>query len=128
MSLERHIGSNIASNWAGYAVHVAVAFFLTPYIIHSLGETRYGIWSLVIGVTGYYGLLDLGVASGMTQYLTRYLAANEIDKLNKSASTGFVALSSIGFLVFIGSLHICVLCLLAFSRSGQLHPRKLPWS
>jgi O-antigen/teichoic acid export membrane protein len=112
MSLGRTLVRNIASNWAGYAVHIAVAFFLTPYIIHSLGETRYGIWTLVIGVTGYYGLLDLGVASGMTQYLTRYLAANEIDKLNRSASTGFVALSGIGFLVFVGSL------IIAFSASS----------
>jgi O-antigen/teichoic acid export membrane protein len=112
MSLARTLVRNIASNWAGYAVHIAVAFFLTPYIIHSLGETRYGIWTLVVGVTGYYGLLDLGVASGMTQYLTRYLAANEIDKLNRSASTGFVALSGIGFLVFVGSL------IIAFSASS----------
>jgi O-antigen/teichoic acid export membrane protein len=112
MSLGRTLVRNIASNWAGYAVHIAVAFFLTPYIIHSLGETRYGIWTLVVGVTGYYGLLDLGVASGMTQYLTRYLAANEIDKLNRSASTGFVALSAFGFLVFVGSL------IIAFSASS----------
>ena len=112
MSLARTLVRNIASNWAGYAVHIGVAFFLTPYIIHSLGETRYGIWTLVVGVTGYYGLLDLGVASGMTQYLTRYLAANEIDKLNRSASTGFVALSAFGFLVFVGSL------IIAFSASS----------
>ena len=112
MSLARTLVRNIASNWAGYAIQVAVAFFLTPYIIHSLGETRYGIWTLVVGLTGYYGLLDLGVASGMTQYLTRYLAANDIDNLNKSASTGFAALSGIGFLVFIGSL------IIAFSASS----------
>ena len=78
MSLARTLVRNIASNWAGYAVHVAVAFFLNAVCYSSLwGETRYGIWTLVIGITGYYGLLDLGVASGMTQYLTRYLAAND---------------------------------------------------
>ena len=88
-----------------------MGFFLTPFVVHSLGETRYGVWTLVVGITGYYGLLDLGVASGMTQYLTRYLAAKDIDKLNTSASTGFVALSCIGFLVFVGSL------IVAFSAS-----------
>ena len=120
MSLGLRLVRNIASNWAGYAVHIVVAFFLTPYIIQSLGETRYGIWSLVIGVTGYYGLLDLGVASGMTQYLTRYLAAKEIDKLNKSASTGFVVLSGIGLVVFIGSL------IIAFSASSFLRIQAAP--
>jgi O-antigen/teichoic acid export membrane protein len=88
-----------------------VGFLLTPFVVHSLGETRYGVWTLVVGITGYYGLLDLGVGSGMTQYLTRYLAAKDIDKLNTSASTGFAALSGIGFLVFVGSLVI------AFSAS-----------
>jgi O-antigen/teichoic acid export membrane protein len=78
MSTAQKLARNIASNWAGYAVQVAVGFFLTPYIIHSLGETRYGIWTLVVGITGYYGLLDLGVSSGMTQYLTRYLAAKDM--------------------------------------------------
>jgi predicted dehydrogenase/O-antigen/teichoic acid export membrane protein len=104
MSLARTLVRNIASNWAGYGVHVVVGFFLTPFIVHALGETRYGIWTLVVGLTGYYGLLDLGVASGMTQYLTRYLAAKDIDNLNRSASTGFVALSCIGLFVFVGSL------------------------
>ena len=126
MSLTRTLVRNIASNWAGYAIQVAVAFFLTPYIIHSLGETRYGIWTLVVGLTGYYGLLDLGVASGMTQYLTRYLAARDIDNLNKSASTGFAALSGIGFLVFVGSLVV------AFSASSLFRiqaasPAEVTW-
>ncbi len=112
MSLAHTLARNIASNWAGYGIQVTVGFLLTPFVVHSLGETRYGIWTLVVGLTGYYGLLDLGVASGMTQYLTRYLAANDIDNLNRSASTGFIALSGIGFLVFIGSLAI------AFSASS----------
>jgi len=104
MSLARKLIRNIASNWVGYAVQVGVGFVLTPFIVGSLGETQYGVWTLVVGLTGYYGLLDLGVASGMTQYLTRYLAAKDIDNLNRSASTGFVALTCIGLLVFVGSL------------------------
>jgi O-antigen/teichoic acid export membrane protein len=126
MSLTRTLVHNITATWAGYAVHVALAFFLTPYIIHSLGETRYGIWTLVVGLTGYYGLLDLGIASGMTQYLTRYLAVNDIDNLKRSASTGFVALSGIGFLVLIVSL------IIAFSTSSLFHieaasPGEVTW-
>jgi O-antigen/teichoic acid export membrane protein len=106
MALAGRLVRNIASNWVGYAVQVVVAFFLTPYIIHSLGETRYGIWTLIMGITGYYGFLDLGVASGMTQYLTRYLAAKDCDALNRTASTGFVTLTCCGLLVFFVSLFL----------------------
>ena len=120
MSLKQSLARNIASNWIGYGVQITVAFFLMPFVVHSLGETRYGVWTLVVGITGYYGLLDLGVASGMTQYLTRYSAAKNIDKLNTSASTGFVALSCIGFLVFVGSL------IIAFSASWLFKIQAVP--
>jgi O-antigen/teichoic acid export membrane protein len=106
MSLKRTLVRNIASNWAGYAVQVAVAFFLTPFILHALGEARYGVWTLAVGLTGYYGLLDLGFSAGITQYLTRYLAAKDFDKLNRTASSGVVALTFCGTIVLIGSLVI----------------------
>jgi len=84
----------IASNWVGFAVHTAIAFFLTPFVLASLGEVRYGVWALVIGLTGYYGILDLGFRQGMTQYMTRYLAARDFEQLNRTASTTWVALAS----------------------------------
>jgi O-antigen/teichoic acid export membrane protein len=94
---------NIVSNWIGFAVQAAVAFFLTPFVLHSLGDTRYGIWSLVIGLTGYYGLLDLGFRSGITQYLTRHLATRDFDGMNRTASTALVALASCGSLIALAS-------------------------
>ena len=106
MSLKRTLGRNIVSNWAGYAVQVAVAFFLTPFILHSLGEARYGVWTLAVGLTGYYGLLDLGFSSGITQYLTRYLVAKDLDRLNRTASSGVAVLTFCGAVVFLGSLAI----------------------
>ncbi len=43
-----------------------VAFFLTPFVVNSLGSTAYGIWVLLMSLTGYYGLLDLGVSAALT--------------------------------------------------------------
>src|SRR5712664_1102745 len=106
MSLTRILVRNIASSWAGYGAQVIVAFALTPYILGSLGQTRYGIWALALGLTGYYGLLDLGLGAGITQYLTRYLAVKDYKSLNAAASTGVVALTSVGALVLLVSVAI----------------------
>lgn len=92
MDTVRILGRNILSNWSGFAIHVIITLAITPFIINSLGTTIYGIWALVIGITGYYGLLDLGVRAGLTQYISRYLARGELDKVNATASTGFVVL------------------------------------
>ncbi len=103
MSLARTLIRNVVSNWVGYAVQVVVAFALTPFILHTLGQTDYGIWTLIMSLTGYYGLLDFGLSAGLTQYLTRYLANRDVGGLNRTASSGFFALSFCGALVLIGS-------------------------
>ena len=106
---------NILSNWAGFAVQAVVVFFLTPFVISNLGDARYGIWALVTGLTGYYGLLDLGFRSGITQYLARYLANNDFDELNRTASTACVVLACCGVLVGCVSLAIAAIAPIIFT-------------
>jgi O-antigen/teichoic acid export membrane protein len=91
--MARNLLRNALSNWTGYAVHMAVALLLTPYILHAIGAERYSVWVLVIGVTGYYGLLDLGLRSAITQYLVRHLTQQDYAGVNRSASTAFAALA-----------------------------------
>ena len=80
---------NIFSNMAGYAVSAAVALFLTKYVQESLDQYAYGLWLVVVALTGYYMLLDLGVRSAVGQYVTRYLAKNDIDGVNRTLGTAF---------------------------------------
>jgi O-antigen/teichoic acid export membrane protein len=111
---------NAASNWLGFAVQAAVAFFLTPFVLASLGSSRYGVWMLVGSLTGYYGLLDLGFRAGLTQYLTRYLATGDYESLNKTASTGVVALACCGSLIFLAALALIGLAPIAFQIPDEL--------
>lgn len=52
---------NIAANYGGYIVNIAVAFFLSPYVVHTLGDTWYGIWTVLMSIAGSMGLIELGV-------------------------------------------------------------------
>jgi O-antigen/teichoic acid export membrane protein len=103
----RILARNIASNWIGFAVQVLVAFFLTPFVLQGLGDARYGIWALVMGLTGYYGLLDMGFRAGITQYLTRRLATRDFEQMNRVASTAVVALGACSGLIAILSALLC---------------------
>lgn len=104
LSLSKKIFRNIASNWAGYAVNAVVTFFLTPFVLHQLGDTRYGVWVLISSITGHYGLLDLGFRGGVTQYLTRYLAVKDYEKANECMSSSVAVLSALGTLVTVLSV------------------------
>src|SRR5688572_29610053 len=94
---------NITSNWIGYAVNAVVIFFLTPFVLHSLGDTRYGVWVLAIGLTGYFGLLDLGLRGGTIQYLTRNLAKRDYSAVNRTASTSVMGLAACGTVVILAA-------------------------
>ncbi|WP_348260834.1 oligosaccharide flippase family protein [Telmatobacter sp. DSM 110680] len=55
---------------ANLAGAVASSLFLMPLIVHHLGDRVYGFWSLAWTFIGYYGLLDFGLSSAVSQYLS----------------------------------------------------------
>jgi len=122
MSLARTIIRNVVSNWVGYAVAAVTSFLLTPYVIHSLGQARYGVWMLASSLIGYYGLLDLGFRAGVNQYLTRYLAVGDTQNMNRTASTGFAALALCGSLIAVCSLLLAGLAPILFHIPQELVP------
>lgn len=98
---------NALSNWVSLGVNIAIGFFLTPFIIQELGKTGYGIWTLIVSLIGYYGLLNLGVDSALIRYIALYAGQSDKKSLNAVASTAMVMFSC------IGSLGIASLFLLA---------------
>jgi hypothetical protein len=65
----------LTANWIGYGANLAVMFFLTPFIIHSLGNVRYGVWCLLVSITGYAGLLEIGVMTSSARHINVYIAS-----------------------------------------------------
>ena len=57
---KRQILRNVGSSWFALGVNVVSGIFLSPYILHRLGDTAFGLWILIFSITGYYGLFDLG--------------------------------------------------------------------
>ncbi len=77
MSRLRLIIRGAFSNWVSYAVTFLVAFFLSPFIVHHLGNVAYGVWVLVVSLISYLGLLDLGLRGAVTRYVAQHHAQND---------------------------------------------------
>lgn len=95
---------NTLSNWSYLGVNAAVAFLLTPYLIHSLGMKNYGIWVLITAVIGYYGLLDLGIRSAIMRYIATYAGKRNLSALNGVFNTGFAIFCVVGAIIIVFSL------------------------
>jgi O-antigen/teichoic acid export membrane protein len=99
-----HLGTilrNIFSNSAAYLVTAVIGFLLAPFVVHSLGNTGYGLWTLVLSFTGYFGLLDLGIRSSVGRFVARYLALDDHINVNRIVSTAFAMLTSGSVLALI---------------------------
>jgi O-antigen/teichoic acid export membrane protein len=76
-----------ASNVIGYAVTVGVWFVLTPFILHRLGASDFGLWALVGSLVAYGTLLDLGVGAAVTKYVAELRARGEAEKASDVVAT-----------------------------------------
>jgi O-antigen/teichoic acid export membrane protein len=89
------------ANAIGYAIAIAISFVQAPFLIHHLGDERYGIWTLIGLVSGYYGLLDLGTRGAMGYFVARARARNATLEIAELTATAFWFLAAAGFVVFV---------------------------
>ena len=97
---------NVGSSWFALGVNVLVGIFLSPYILHRLGDEAFGIWILIFSITGYYGLFDLGIRSSIVRYVARYSAVNDGDELNRLINTAMFSYSGIGAVALVITLTV----------------------
>jgi O-antigen/teichoic acid export membrane protein len=95
---------NVSASWLSLGVNILVGIFLSPFILHRLGDLAYGAWVLAFSVTGYYGLFDLGIRSSIIRYVSTYTATDDMEALNKLVNTGLAVYSGIGALTVVVTL------------------------
>jgi len=99
MSGARIHARNLLANWVGHGANMVVLFFLSPFIVHTLGKTEYGIWSLLTVLTGYMGLFDLGARASTGRHIIVYLGLQDHAGVDETIRTGLGFFSLIGLLI-----------------------------
>ena len=100
----RTILRNILATWVGYAVSLIIGFLLSPFVVHHLGNTGYGVWTLVVSLTGYFGTLDLGLRQSVGRFVARYMALNDEENVNRTISNAFTLLGVAGMLSLLAAI------------------------
>ncbi len=77
-------------------LNVALAFFMMPFILHSLGDRMYGIWIMIGAVMGYSAYLDFGLSSAVSRFISRAIGRNDMDEVNGIVNTSFLIYLAIG--------------------------------
>lgn len=95
---------SVATTWVAVFVAATTAFFLTPFILHRLGDEAYGLWVLIVALTDYYLFLRVGIRSAIVRYVSRNLALHDEEAVNRTVATSFYFYLCILLLVVSGTL------------------------
>ena len=127
MSNIRVILRNIFSNWVAYFVSVVIGLVLSPIVVHSLGNDLYGIWTIIVSFSGYYGLVNFGITPSISYYLSHYYARGDVEQINRVASTAQTTLTLLSLLVMLIALPLAFWGGAVFSIEPQ-HAEEFTWA
>src|SRR5216684_1167416 len=101
---------NVSSSWFSLGVNILMGIFLSPFILHRLGDTAFGIWVLIFSVTGYYGIFDFGIRSSIIRYVSKYTATRDVEEVSRLINSAMFTSSRVRALsilvTLLGCLHV----------------------
>lgn len=86
--IKQKIIKNTIYNIISYGYSAIVGFFLVPFVLKNLGVNRYGIWSLITMITGYFSLIDFGMGQSFERYIAEYNAQKNKENINNVIKSG----------------------------------------
>lgn len=110
MSLTDKFIKNTYYHLLSQALNFLSPLILTPVIISKIGSVDFGIYVLILGFIGTFGLLDISLSSSFVKYIAEHYNKNEKDSLLSVINTGFLF-----YLIFSA-----VLVIVAFLLSDTL--------
>ena len=81
------------------ALNSIISILYTPILTRQLGQSEYGLYSLISSTISYLTVLDLGFGNAIIVYTARYRAKKETDKEQKLYGMFLIIYTIIGILV-----------------------------
>jgi O-antigen/teichoic acid export membrane protein len=103
MTKEGSFGQNAALSVVAWVASGVAAFVCVPVTVRGLGPDAYGLIALVAALTGYLGLVDMGLGQALVRYLSYHRALNE--------GRPMIAIVRVALLWFAGAGFVAGLCL-----------------
>jgi len=107
------LARNTVFNALGRVWEALLGLVLMAYALRVVGDTGWGLWSLVAVFTGYAALFDVGVGSGFSKYIAERAASDPTGRgISAVVSAGFFFYAALGALM-VGLGWFCIDAVLA---------------
>lgn len=97
----RQLKSGALLSYASILMNFIVGLVYTPIMLRLLGQSEYGLYSLIGSVVGYLTILDLGLGSAIVRYTARNRIMGDHDSRSNLNGMFLIIYSCIGVLTVI---------------------------
>jgi len=101
MSTKKILFKNTIISFLSQFLLMGIGIITTPYVVHKLGDSEYGIISIVMVFVGYLSFLDLGIGWAIIKFVAEYKAHENTDEIRKILQTSESVFLAGGLLVII---------------------------
>lgn len=122
MGRARVLITGVFLNWIAFAVAAVVSFFLSPFLVHHLGNAAYGVWVLANSSIAYMALLDLGMRGAVTHFVAKHSALGDHQESNKAVSVALGFRLLIALVVILASVTLAAVASKIFKMPVDLWP------
>lgn len=97
-----------------------IGILYTPFMLRMLGQSEYGLYSLVSSVVAYLTILDFGFGNAVVRYTAKYRAEKRDTELHSLFGMFILLFSLIGIIVFLVGLGLTYNVSFMFGNSMTL--------
>ena len=88
-------------SYVSILVSMLIQLLYTPYLVRMLGQSEYGLYSLISSIIGYLTILDLGFGNAIVVYTSKYIAQKKYDEEQKLHGMFSVVFTILGIIAAI---------------------------
>ena len=110
---KKKIGLNLISNIVSFGTQIVLSFFLTPFLIKSLGKDLYSFYPIATNIVTYMTIVTTALNTMAARFITVSLVRNNIDDAKRYFSTllliniilaGLLCVPSILIIIFLDKI------------------------
>ena len=104
MSLARAIGRNAGFTAIGRIVTLIVWIAMTPRILAALGPERFGLWSILLAVSGSLATIDLGLGVAVSRFAAELAGHRRLPEIRRLVGKAFAVQAGLTVLLVVPAL------------------------
>jgi O-antigen/teichoic acid export membrane protein len=100
------VKAGVVLNYVVLGLNTLVGLLYTPYMLRMMGQSEYGLYSLVASVIAYLTIMDFGFGNAIVRYTAKFRAEGKLEEQYEMFGMFVVLYSTIGILVFGAGLFL----------------------